>query len=661
MRAEAMIDLGRLREAGDQAALARTWYDREGSPGEVDILLDACADEVVAAAGLNDAARSHAALQRLLAVQLDSLAARRFVTVRSLALARAHTALRQYAQACAALDGDQEFESHQSIERFLHGMEPNWIWRELPRNALRAKCLLGTGQTAQARKRYDDLLALPGIDQNNGLTWQLLFDRGRIAEGDGDDTLALQRYRQGMAIVEQMRASIDTEASKIGFLADKQDLYGAAITLLARRGRADDTLEIMERAKARALVDLLAGRFGEAPAALDRGDVTLASALARQQDLENTLREQAPVDHERPTQDTRKALQGLNDSLRRTDPDLASLVSVEPVALQSLRSPLQPDEVAVEFHLVHDQLITVTTDRGMSRVHTLAAPGLPALIRQFRQAIIDGSAAARSLELGQHLYDLLFRPLEAEIGHRPLLLIPHAELNVLPFAALHDGHDYLGWRQSLRLGPSVSALRFLHHLDGHDAAATTLVIANPTLDLPGAAAEAQRVARLSGGARILAGHDASKAAFLGLAPDYARIHFAGHGHYDAERPLDSRLYFSRVGPDHGELRVGEVYGLHLKADMMTMSACESGLGRVAAGDEVIGLTRAFLYAGARSVVATLWEISDDATLALMEDFYRNLAAGMNKRDALRAAQHQVAGRFPEPFYWAAFFLAGAAD
>lgn len=666
MRSEALIDLGRLREALDEAAATRAWFEREGGPGEIDLLLDAEAATVIAAAGLHDDARAGAALRRLQGLRLDTRAAARFVTVRSLALARAHTALRQYGQACEALDEDRDFQTQRSIERLLHGYAPNWIWQELPRNALRARCLLGSGQVGLARERYDELLALPGVDQNDGLYWRLLFDRGRIHEMQGEDGPALARYREAIGVIERMRASIDTEASKIGFVADKQEAYGAAIALLARLGRADETLEIMERAKARALVDLLADRFGGSAPALDRGEPGVGQLLERQQGLEDALREQAPPSRERSIPELRQSLHGLNEGLRRSDPDLASLVAVEPVSAASLEGPagpIGPEEVAVEFHLVQGQLYTVTTSGGHSHVHAAAAPELATRVRELRGAILDGARPERTRELGQGLYDLLLRPLEPEIGRHPLLLVPHGELNALPFAALHDGHEFLAWRQSLRLAPSMSALRYLHR-PGSTQAPTLLAVADPTLDLPGAAVEAREVARISAGShresRILAGAEATKEEFLALAPGFTHIHFAGHGRYDPERPLESRLYFSRRGPDRGELRVGEVYGLRLHADLMTMSACESGLGRVAAGSEVIGLTRGFLYAGARSVVATLWEISDEATLALMEDFYRNLAT-MDKREALRAAQIHVARKFPEPYYWAAFFLSGAPD
>jgi CHAT domain-containing protein len=106
------------------------------------------------------------------------------------------------------------------------------------------------------------------------------------------------------------------------------------------------------------------------------------------------------------------------------------------------------------------------------------------------------------------------------------------------------------------------------------------------------------------------------------------------------------------------LTVDELYGIRLDADLVTLSACETGLGKVLNGDDVVGLTRGFLYAGSSNVVASLWEVDDLATSELMKRFYTNMKSGIPKRDALRQAQLETKKEFPHPFYWAAFFLTG---
>jgi len=120
----------------------------------------------------------------------------------------------------------------------------------------------------------------------------------------------------------------------------------------------------------------------------------------------------------------------------------------------------------------------------------------------------------------------------------------------------------------------------------------------------------------------------------------------------------SRLALAADGSNDGSLTVAEVYGLRLNADLVTLSACETGLGKAMSGDDLIGMTRGFLYAGSSNIVASLWEVEDEATGELMKQFYRNLFAGQSKKEALRQAQLSLWARFPNPLYWAAFYLTG---
>jgi CHAT domain-containing protein len=119
----------------------------------------------------------------------------------------------------------------------------------------------------------------------------------------------------------------------------------------------------------------------------------------------------------------------------------------------------------------------------------------------------------------------------------------------------------------------------------------------------------------------------------------------------------SALLLAGVGKDDGRLKVGEVFSLNLNADMVVLSACETGLGKLSNGDELVGLTRAFIYAGTPSIVTTLWKVNDRASYELMKEFYTNLKT-TKKSEALRQAQLTTMKEFPEPFYWAAYQLTG---
>jgi len=160
--------------------------------------------------------------------------------------------------------------------------------------------------------------------------------------------------------------------------------------------------------------------------------------------------------------------------------------------------------------------------------------------------------------------------------------------------------------------------------------------------------------------RALVRGEASKSAVKDLGNGFSILHFATHGRFDADAPLSSGLYLAKGNEANGVLTVSDLYSLRWDVDLVTLSACETGLGKVANGDDVIGLTRGFLYAGARSIVASLWEVDDAATAHLMETFYRNLGNN-DKREALRLAQIETRQQYPDPWYWAAFNVLGRAD
>jgi len=159
---------------------------------------------------------------------------------------------------------------------------------------------------------------------------------------------------------------------------------------------------------------------------------------------------------------------------------------------------------------------------------------------------------------------------------------------------------------------------------------------------------------------VLVREQATETAVKEYGGNFRYLHFATHGEFDEEEPLASRLILGPDDSNDGSLTVGEIYDLELDADLVTLSACETGIGQIANGDDVVGLTRGFLYAGSRAVVASLWPVSDQATERLMREFYAGLDRS-NARDSLRRAQIGLQQEgLPHPYYWAAFQLTGAA-
>ena len=209
--------------------------------------------------------------------------------------------------------------------------------------------------------------------------------------------------------------------------------------------------------------------------------------------------------------------------------------------------------------------------------------------------------------------------------------------------------------------PSASVARFL---DQRGSGQRTLLalgnpdLGDPALDLPGAGRETRMINRDWADSRILLRTLASEANFRRYAPSFEYLHLASHGEFNSDHPLRSRMLLAPGDGEDGTLTDSELYGLRLNANLVTLSACETGLGAVTPGDDVVGLTRGFLYAGAQSIITTLWPVSDAETTFLMSVFYEELKTN-SKAGALRKAILSTLARYPHPGYWSAFNLTGA--
>ena len=271
------------------------------------------------------------------------------------------------------------------------------------------------------------------------------------------------------------------------------------------------------------------------------------------------------------------------------------------------------------------------------------------------------------------LYRWVLAPVERHLPRDPSALVyvvPHDVLLAVPFAALVDERGrYAIERHTMASAPSVGVLRYTADKKRRLTATGEphlLALADPRPPddaglgpLPGARAEVQAIGRSTPASRrtILLAEQASEANVKRLGRGQTFLHFAVHGLIRDDRPWQSALLLSPGEGEDGWLRASEVFGLDLRADLVVLSGCSTGLGKVT-GDGVLGLARAFFYAGTPSVVVSQWDVSDRATAFVMERFYARLHAGSSKAHALRSAQLAARARFSHPALWAAFALVG---
>jgi len=260
------------------------------------------------------------------------------------------------------------------------------------------------------------------------------------------------------------------------------------------------------------------------------------------------------------------------------------------------------------------------------------------------------------------LYCWLICPVKSYLKTRTVCIVPHRELDYLPFAALSDGRTYLNDQHTLFYLPSASALTFVHNRK-KPAAGPALVLAQSRAVrlqvLDSVDEEADVVAGLYH-TSALKGAKAVKSTFLERAPRSSLIHIAAHANLVATSPFFFRIMLAKDQDGTAALQLRDIYNLDLSnASLVVLSACQTNLGgEHRLGDDFEALNRAFLTAGARTVIASMWAVNDEATRDLMKLFYTNLKRGMSRAEALRIAQSETRLKHSHPYYWAGFVLTG---
>jgi CHAT domain-containing protein/Tfp pilus assembly protein PilF len=540
---------------------------------------------------------------------------------------------------------------------------------------------LAAGDLPGALARFDGSLALALASEMPEREWQARAGRARALEGLGRGNEALDELRAGARRINDLRANVSTDAGKIGYLDTRRELFDDLVAALTGAGLVEEALEAAEASRARALADLLAQRELAAAPRDHEALEEVRSALEE--------RESRPLPGETPPPppggDAGRGGDRIDRALARLEADNAQLASL--VSIRSPRAGELRDAAAcrgatlVEYHLTDRRLfVWVVPPSGPPREVAVEAgrERVASLVRELRRAIETADAAAlrdpSRLEAALSALDrLLIEPVAAWLPRRadePVILVPDGPLALLPFSALLDRRGRpLAERHTLSFAPAAAVLRFTEGRRGRGAGARggrVLLVADPKPPegaglerLPGSREEGARIAAHFPDSQrvLLTGAGATEKAVKRLAGDREVLHFATHGLISDDRPLASSLLLAAGGGEDGYLRTDEVFALDLEADLAVLSGCSTGLGRLT-GDGLVGLTRAFLYAGAPSVVVSLWDVSDRATAFLMDRFYAQLRAGRGKAAALRAAQLASRRRFGHAALWAAFVLVG---
>lgn len=509
-----------------------------------------------------------------------------------------------------------------------------------------------------------------------------------------DFEVALIHFQKSVSITEDLRGAVSIDEWKTGFTAKNLQPYRGIVRALHSLDRPDEAFHYAQRAKSRTFLDQIGNvrvdpRATDDPKLIEQEQTLLTeirgleAVLSGQQDFEtlntrgggpNTLTNEQRNEVRIRLDDAYREYEHLLAQIKLSNPAYADLRTVDASTLITVQQTLPAETTLVEYYVVSDtQMLAfvVTPDAFHTVPLSVSVEALDQKIDWFRQFTSEEESRATA----QLLYDWLFAPVREYIDTRAVLIAPHQRLHYLPLDTLHDGERYLVETYAIGYLPSASVLRYLNaesqrRRDAEDA----LVLGNPenpeVSGLPGAEAEARAVAGLFGVSPYL-NAEATESRLWDEITGTHYVHVAAHGAFNATAPQFSRLYLtpSEAGDAADEdalssradglLETREVWNLPLEdADLVTLSACQTQLGDLSAGDELVGLSRAFIYAGTPSLVASLWSVEDRSTAYLMERFYGYLQDGMSKGEALRQAKLDTMAEYPSPYHWAAFTLIG---
>ena len=462
--------------------------------------------------------------------------------------------------------------------------------------------------------------------------------------------------------------------------------YDRVIGLLYQKADFEEALAIAEKARSRRFLDILGNKqLGvknkSASMAFQQADATLQTLSDIENDMVNAAQAsgiKVRAVYQEGTRYTQR-LESYRSKLKdiaKSDRQFGIAHNINPPSPREIQKKLPPDVTVLEYYLTENGLfIWVLDQKNINLVRQdISEKEVRDLVSAFR-SLTGTDALKRDLTIarkvskeagdtGEKLYARLISPVQKYIATARICIVPYGILNYLPFQALRDGEKYLVERYAISYLPCLSVLEFLGRGE-RKTAYKILALGNPDLknpdyDLPAAEKEVEELARVFPEAQVYKRQKVTKALVRNAANRFDIIHFACHGEYVPEAPLASCLRLAPENGDNGRLEANDIFDMDMKADLVVTSACQTAIGQIGRGDEVVGLTRAFLYAGASSVLGSLWSISDEATAVFMREFYTNLKK-LDKAEALRQAQVKMihSKEYGNPFYWAAFNLTGS--
>jgi CHAT domain-containing protein/Tfp pilus assembly protein PilF len=571
------------------------------------------------------------------------------------------------------------------------------------------------GDLVRAEQLYQQALAIQEKLAPNSLDIAgTLQNLATLARQQKNYPQAQQYLARALKIYETQRYAIQDPETRTAFGERYFDAYTLQALLALDQKQPQQAALALERSRARALTETLARR---SLTLSDNAPQALKDLLAQQEQLQREYLLLAREQRKANANDTEtvqrlqvksrelaERQRELDQQLRQQFPTYASLLNPTPPSLQQVQSALDPDTVLLYHAFADKELLILAVSHQAVKGYRVKvdARALQEDLAEFRQLVSGVSSAfpkaprtaserAEMLTLGQRLYTTLIKPAEASLKNaKTVLLCPEGDLNLLPWGALVVAVDKQGrptyWIERVALGVVPSAGVYRQARESRPASRGAAIAAVSQYsrqqvaqakteqlvrrsgealdDLPWIAQEVEQLQQLLRALGVVVAQegDATPEWARQMAQEARVVHLACHAEADGVDPLGSWLALAPAGAPAGKLTAAEVVGKwRLQADVVMLSACATAVGVLRPYEGLYGLARAFLYVGARSVGASLWQVSDASTARLMGAFYREYVRGVGKAEALRRAQVELlrSEGHSDPYFWAGFVLIGA--
>lgn len=511
------------------------------------------------------------------------------------------------------------------------------------------------------------------------LLYQAEFLKGEVERASTNAEEAYQSYSRAREAIEHLRGKLRGEELKIAFFQNKLEVYENLVDLcLHRPGSSGEAFQYIEQAKSRALVDLLSASV-HVPNAGDPGQSELVRSIKNFREELNWYYNLIEREQLRPEERSPQRIKQLEHQARAREADLmralkeatvaeaheAGLHVATTISLEQIRATLSADTALVEYFRIQDRILACVLRRDLlqivpvtvrSRVQKLLQL-LQLQMSKFRPSPEYLTAFREPLRVSTevHLKDLyqeLLAPVRQWLDVQHLVFVPHGSLHYLPFHALHDGQSYLADQYTISYAPSASVYAVCQTKQVNIMGGS-LVLGIPDEQAPLIRDEVESVSNILPDVKLFMGTNATEEVLRTHGRHSRIVHIATHGYFRQDNPMFSSI---RLGDTH--LSLCDLAYLRLPAELIVLSGCATGLNVVTPGDELMGLVRGLLQAGAQSLILSLWDVHDRSTKEFMIGFYTRLQQGHSKAQAMQDTMLELREHHPHPFHWAPFSLIG---